>query len=78
MSTTLLVVLVVSGALIVKAAWGVFGPLHEWTEGFLGRAGAGHIGRLTLKRKAGAQVYRSARQLDIPSGRGRVSEGPDT
>jgi ZIP family zinc transporter len=35
MFTMLLVVLVVSGALIVGAAWGVFGPLHERTEGFL-------------------------------------------
>ena len=35
MMTTLLVVLVVSGALIAGAAWGLFGTLHRKTEGFL-------------------------------------------
>ncbi len=35
MAMTLLVVLVVSGALIAGAAWGIFGTLHKRTEGFL-------------------------------------------
>ena len=35
MGMTLLVVLVVSGALLAGAAWGLFGSLHEKTEGFL-------------------------------------------
>lgn len=35
MLTMLLVVLVVSGALVVGAIWGAFGPLQEKTEGFL-------------------------------------------
>jgi len=32
---TLIVVLVVSGALLIGAAWGLWGKLHEPTEGFL-------------------------------------------
>jgi ZIP family zinc transporter len=35
MMTTLIVVLVVSGALVAGAAWGLFGTLHKRTEGFL-------------------------------------------
>lgn len=35
MLLTLVVVLVVSGALLVGAAWGIFGKQHEPTEGFL-------------------------------------------
>ncbi|WP_347302184.1 zinc transporter [Croceibacterium sp. TMG7-5b_MA50] len=35
MMMTLIVVLVVSGALLAGAAWGLFGRLHERTEGFL-------------------------------------------
>ena len=32
---TLLVVLVVSGALLVGAAWGIYGTLPDWIDGFL-------------------------------------------
>lgn len=35
MLMTFVVVLVVSGALLVGAAWGIYGRLHEKTEGFL-------------------------------------------
>lgn len=35
MMTTLIVVAVVSGALLVGAVWGLYGPLKERTEGFL-------------------------------------------
>ncbi len=35
MGMTLIVVAVVSGALLVGAAWGLYGPLRERTEGFL-------------------------------------------
>ena len=35
MLLTLLVVLVVSGALLAGATWGIFGTLPTWTDGFL-------------------------------------------
>lgn len=35
MLTTLIVVLVVSGALLAGAAWGIFGALPKWLEGLL-------------------------------------------
>ncbi len=35
MAATLLVVAIVSGALLLGAAWGIFGTLHKRTEGFL-------------------------------------------
>lgn len=35
MGTMLIVIGIVSGALLIGAVWGIFGPLHERVEGFL-------------------------------------------